>query len=102
MAAMNKSLIAVLGIVALIAGAFWTYQVSTAEKAPKVVWTPDEPMPLWCKACGKVTIVEPAVFATIPRDPGTGKYECPVCKEKRATVSYGPPARVAPETETKP
>jgi hypothetical protein len=101
-AATNKHMIVVLAIVALLAGAFWTYQISTAERAPKVEWTPTEPVPLYCSGCNKATIVEPADFVKIERDKRTSAYQCPACKEFLARVSYGPPGRVAPEGETKP
>ena len=102
-AASNKHLIVVLGVVALLAAGFWAYQVSTAERAPKVEWVPTEPTPLYCSACGKLTMVAPADFAQVQRDKTTSAYQCPNCKEFKARVSYGPPGRVVPEgTEPKP
>lgn len=101
-AAANKQNIVVLGVVALLAAGFWTYQVSTAERAPKVEWSPTETTPLYCSRCSNVALVEPALFAGISRHEKTGAYQCPACKEFAARVGYGPPGRSAPKAETKP
>ena len=89
-AEMNKSLLVVLGVVALLAVGFWGYQFMSGEKPSPVVVSAD-PSSYYCPDCKKAFEV-PAGAANTPKQEN-GKYECPNCKKMTASPGFGPNPR---------
>lgn len=88
----NKSMLIVLGVVAVLALGFWGYRMMTSEAPPPVTAT-GEPVTYYCYECKK-TFEVPADQVSGMKPSAEGNYQCSICKKMTAKPGFGPSSRM--------
>lgn len=89
----NKALMIALGVVAVLAVAFWGYRMMTEEQAPPVQPI-GVPATFYCTDCKKTFEVPEAEVGGLKAV--EGMYECRICKKMTASPGFGPNPRMRP------